>query len=58
MGLGRQRGARWKRLAETGGTGDQGRVCEVFLKRKELAKELEGKGWHGSGDKMKQLKVD
>lgn len=41
-----------------GGTGDQGQVCEVYFKRKELAKELGGKGWRGSGDKMKQLKVD
>lgn len=57
MGLGRQKSARWKGW-QRWGTREQGRNCEVCLKKKELAMEPKGKGWHGSGDKMKQLKVD
>lgn len=47
-----------ERLAGKGGTGEQGRVCKVYLKEKELLTEPGGKGWHGSGDEMKRLKVD
>lgn len=47
-----------ERLAGKGGTGEQGQVCEVYLKEKELVMEPGGKGWRGSGDKTKWLKVD
>lgn len=47
-----------ERLAETGVTGERGRVCEVYLKKKALVMEPRGKGWQGSGEKMKCLKVD
>lgn len=47
-----------ERLAEMGVTREQGWVCEVYFKKKALVMELRGKGWCGSGEKMKCLKVD
>lgn len=57
-GTGQPERYQMERLAETGVTGERGRVCEVYFEKKALVMEPRGKGWCGSGEKMKCLKVD
>lgn len=49
MGLGSQKGTRWKGWQRRGVTGERGRVCEVYLKKKALMMEPRVKAGVGLG---------